>query len=126
MRLSGDVPRHISAPCANQPRTSHSYGDTAYELTVWQRREEEGKTKGSNKRSKALAACWGCGDATRPLLRCCYCRAACFCGEACSRKRDGQAAHRRAHASRLITLSARDRAEFAAPHYAPLLSQGQR
>ena len=89
---------------------------------MWQRRGEEGKAKGSSKRKKekALVACWGCGDATRPLLRCCYCRAACFCGEACARMREGQAAHRCAHASRLVTLSARDRVEFAPPHYSPL------
>ena len=85
------------------------WGDTAHELTVWTRRDdEEGNEEGNEEDVKdgetreewpfgACSACGG-GDASS-LRRCAYCRAATYCSAKCAERHAGKhaAAHEAAH-----------------------------
>ena len=85
------------------------WGDTAHELTVWTRRDdEEGNEEGNEEDAKdgeareewpfgACSACGG-GDASS-LRRCAYCRAATYCSAKCAERHAGKhaAAHEAAH-----------------------------
>lgn len=85
------------------------WGDTAHELTVWTRRDDEqGNEKGNEEDAKdgetreewpfgACSACGG-GDASS-LRRCAYCRAATYCSTKCAERHAGKhaAAHEAAH-----------------------------
>ena len=115
LRESWNLARRVSLP---------QWGDTAHELTIWQRKKtdstERGGTRGAQTRvsASAFAACHTCGsgDHDRVLRRCVYCRVVCFCSEKCSRDVDATRAHSDEHALRDLAWTApaySDEASFA-------------
>ena len=105
LRESWNLARRVSLP---------QWGDTAHELTIWQRKKtdstERGGTRGAQTRvsASAFAACHTCGsgDHDRVLRRCVYCRVVCFCSEKCSRDVDATRAHSDEHALRDLAWTA--------------------
>lgn len=74
-----------------------NFGDTVYELTIWQRRAN---SESPRKHTVPLASCDTCKKADVPLLRCRYCREAVFCSAEC--ERGGRDIHQMKHTARLI------------------------
>ena len=105
LRESWNLARRVSLP---------QWGDTAHELTIWQRKKtdstERGGTRGAQTRvsASAFAACHTCGrgDHDRVLRRCVYCRVVCFCSEKCSRDVHSTRAHSDEHALRDLAWTA--------------------
>lgn len=107
-----------------------NWGNSAYHLSVWQR-----KSKGSKSASRlpqvacTALACFTCSktieDASdeddEPLQRCVLCKTNVYCSSECEAR--GRTSHSAEHAKRLIFLENEDELEFANElHYAPLLN----
>ncbi|RHY79185.1 hypothetical protein DYB31_004501 [Aphanomyces astaci] len=87
-----------------------NWGDTAFELTVWER-----KTK-ANQPSLPVVACAVCESRHRSLLRrCSLCKTTVYCSADCMRQHT--AVHTAEHARRLVFLNHDDLLDFDNPHH---------
>ncbi|RHY34572.1 hypothetical protein DYB32_000844 [Aphanomyces invadans] len=87
-----------------------NWGDTAFELTVWERKVK------ANQPSLAVVACAVCESRHRSLLRrCVLCKTMVYCSADCMRQHS--AVHTAEHARRLVFLSNDDLLDFDNTHH---------
>ncbi|TMW61532.1 hypothetical protein Poli38472_012723 [Pythium oligandrum] len=101
-----------------------NWGNSAYSLTVWQRRA---KNKPSAPSIVARLSCYHCHaslndavlDEDEPFKRCVLCKTHVYCSSSC--EEENRRAHAAEHATRLVFLERDDKLEFLNDlHYKPL------